>query len=170
MESLFTNIFEDDEVLGELYEQFFSCSANQWSVRLKDIADRFIIEPRRSIGFDGPALLELTECDDFILENIFKYPETIRTSGLDSSLQKHQNIAFQALLRQFSMFVKYDHDQKSLEGKCTKQVDEGINKIESDTETEEDEKEEHEDISNLTNHRLTNFRTSVLFMVAIVII
>ena len=47
------------------------------------------------------------------------------------------------------MFVKYHHDQKSFEGKCTKQVDEGINKIESDTETVEDEKEEHEDIGNL---------------------
>lgn len=149
MESLFTNIFEDDEVLAELYEQFFSCSANQWSARLNNIADRFIIEPRRSIGFNGPALLEIKECDDLILENICKYLETIRASCLDSSLQKHQNIAFEALLRQFSMFVKCDHDQKSLEGKYTEQVDEGPSKIESDTETEEDEEEEDEDIGNL---------------------
>ena len=148
MESLFTNIFEDDDVLAGFYEQFFSCTANQWSVRLNEIADRFIIEPRRSIGFDGPALLKVKECDDFILRNILKYLETIRASGLDSSLQKHQNIAFQALLRQFSMFFKCDYDQKSLESKYTEQVDEGPNN-ESDTETEGDEEEEDEDIGNL---------------------
>ena len=81
--------------------------------------------------------------------NNFKYLEIIRAIELDSSLQKHQNIAFQALLSHFFMFAKYDHDQKSLEGKYTEQVDEGTNKTESDTETEEDEEEKDEDIDNL---------------------
>ena len=39
--------------------KFFSCSANPRTVRLNEIADRFIIELRRSIGFDRPALLEI---------------------------------------------------------------------------------------------------------------
>lgn len=35
----------------------------------------------------------------------------------DKGLQNHQRTAFRATLQQFSLFVRYDHNQESLEDK-----------------------------------------------------
>ena len=118
IESLFSNTFTDDEVLSGLYEQFFNCSASQWSEHLNRLADKLIIEPRRAICLDGPVYLQDNQTDEFITENIYKYLKKLRKNVVDDkSLQKHQRTAFRAILHQFSLFVRYDHDQGSLEDK-----------------------------------------------------
>ena len=118
IESLFSNTFTDDEVLSELYEQFFNCSASQWSEHLNRLADKLIIEPRRAICLDGPVYLQDNQTDEFIIESIYKYLKKLRKNVVDDkSLQKHQRTAFRAILHQFSLFVRYDHDQGSLEDK-----------------------------------------------------
>ena len=98
IESLFSNTFTDDEVLSELYEQFFNCSASQWSEHLNRLADKLIIEPRRAICLDGPVYLQDNQTDEFITENIYKYLKKLRKNVVDDkSLQKHQRIAFRAI-------------------------------------------------------------------------
>ena len=73
MESLFSNTFTDDEVLSELYEQFFNCPAGQWSVHLNYLANKLIIEPRKAVCLDGPVYLQDNQIDEFIVGNIYKY-------------------------------------------------------------------------------------------------
>ena len=107
MESLFSNIFTGDEVLSELYEQFFNCPAGQWSVHLNYLANKLIIQPRKAVCLDGPVYLQDNQIDESIVGNIYKYLKKLRTNLMnDKSLQKHQRIAFRAILHQFSLFVR----------------------------------------------------------------
>ena len=98
MESLFSNIFSDDEILSGLYKQFFNCPANQWSVYLNKLADKLIIEPRRTIRLFGAEHLKDNQFDGFLVENIYKYLKKLKKNFTnDKSLQKYQNIAFRAI-------------------------------------------------------------------------
>ena len=118
MESLFSNIFSDDEILSGLYKQFFNCPANQWSLYLNKLADKLIIEPRRTIRLFGAEHLKGNQFDGFIEENIYKYLKKLKKNFTnDKSLQKYQTIAFRAISQQFLLFVRYDYDQKSLDYK-----------------------------------------------------
>ena len=142
MESLFSNTFSDDEILSGLYEQFFNCSANQWSVHLNKLADKVIIEPRRAIYLDGAAYLQGNQIDEFIVEDIYKYLEKLEKNLTnDKSLQKHQNTAFRAISQQFILFVRYDYDQKSLEGKYLEPEMEETNKNETDDDIKQNNEE-----------------------------
>ena len=118
MESLLSNIVKQDEVFSELYENFFNCPASQWSIHLNNLTNKLIIQPRKAICLDGPVYLQDNQIDEFIVGNIYKYLKKLGTNLMnDKSLQKHQRIAFRAILHQFSLFVRYDHDQKSPEDK-----------------------------------------------------
>ena len=142
MESLFSNTFSDDEILSELYEKFFNCPANQWSVRLNKLADKMIIEPRRVIHLDGAVYLKDNQFDEFIIENIYKYLQKLKKNLInDKSLHKHQNTAFQAISQEFLLFVRYDHDQKSLEGKYLEAKVEETDTKESDDDTRQNNEE-----------------------------
>ena len=111
MESLLSNIVKQDEVFSELYENFFNCPASQWSVHLNNLANKLILPPRKAICLDGPVYLQDNQIDEFIVGNIYKYLKKLGTNLMnDKSLQK-------AILHQFSLFVRYDHDQKSFEDK-----------------------------------------------------
>ena len=118
MESLLSNIVKQDEVFSELSENFFNCPASQWSIHLNNLTNKLIIQPRKAICLDGPVYLQDNQIDEFIVGNIYKYLKKLGTNLMnDKSLQKHQRIAFRAILHQFSLFVRYDHDQKSPEDK-----------------------------------------------------
>ena len=142
MESLFSNTFSDDEILSELYEKFFKCPANQWSVRLNKLADKMIIEPRRAIHLDGAVYLKDNQFDEFIIENIYKYLQKLKKNLInDKSLHKYQNTAFQAISQEFLLFVRYDYDQKSLEGKYLEAKVEETDTKESDDDTRQNNEE-----------------------------
>ena len=59
----------------------------------------------------------------------------------DKSLQKHQNTAFRAISQQFILFVRYDYDQKSLEGKYLEPEMEETNKNETDDDIKQNNEE-----------------------------
>ena len=93
------------------------------------LADKLIIEPRKAICLDGPVYLQDSQIDEFIAGNIYKYLEKLKTNLMDDKgLQKHQRTAFRAILQQFSLFVRYDHNLESLEDKYLEPEKEDTNK------------------------------------------
>ena len=88
MESLLPNIVKEDEVLSELYENYFNCPANQWSVHLNNLANKLIIQPRKAIRLDGPVYLQDNPIDEVIVRNIYKYLKKLGTNLMNDKSAK----------------------------------------------------------------------------------
>ena len=132
---LFTNIFEDDAELTGLFEKFFNCSADQWSNYLYAIIEAVTIKPRRQLCLDGSVSLDVHMVDDFVTENIFKFLTKLEMIKNHRELQRHQNVAYKAILRQFTLFVQYDPNQDTLKSLYVDKDEE--------LEVEEDDEEEN---------------------------